>query len=131
MSKPLTIEELKALGKGDWVRKINLEKPKSTPRYEIVTYNYEQCIVLHGYYHSYKDYGVKWIAYKNKEQAEGKDDKELLEIRYNALKQAIIEVCDKLNDKSYAREFYSITLGSKVQRIERIASLKELKGESV
>lgn len=79
MSKPLTINELKALEVGDWVW---------------LTDNHSQCghyaeigdCIVGGknrlflvdntynenYYYSY--YGTKWLAYKNKEQAEAKGE---------------------------------------------------------
>lgn len=50
---------------------------------------------------------------------------------YNALKYAVEEVCERLNDKKFCRQFYMLTTGSKVQYIERLAEekLAEWRGE--
>lgn len=69
MSKPLTIEELKALPNGDWVWHVCLYSPLFTT-YIQKTLNdetYFQTDKDGGI--SYSDYGLNWIAYKNKEQA--------------------------------------------------------------
>lgn len=72
--KPLTIEELKALEVGDWVwiddgickgyRKITL------------TSVHGMCLGASDSLNTfrYRDYGKTWLAYKNKEQAEGQYD---------------------------------------------------------
>lgn len=68
--KPLTVEELKALEVGDWVWE---DKSKV---YEFIKDKTNEFLltlcdgVLDRHY--YSDYGTKWIAYKNKEQAETK-----------------------------------------------------------
>lgn len=68
MSKPLTIDELKALQVGDWVWVV-----KGNHRcYECKYLNdeIEFCSRRLGAAYKYSDYGTKWLAYKNKEQAE-------------------------------------------------------------
>lgn len=62
--KPLTIEELKALPVGDWVW-IKHGEVESYFRKDVLADN--QFATPH---FMYSDYGTKWIAYKNKEQAE-------------------------------------------------------------
>lgn len=75
MSKPLTIEELKSLKVGDWVW-LMLKDDKGY---------YDQIIdmwVADGWMlfkkavsmQFYSDYGKTWLAYKNKEAAEGEDE---------------------------------------------------------
>ncbi len=71
-SKALTIEELKALEVGDWVY---VEK-ENFSTYRQKTGNSDDCFPAYlGDFRtdelSYSTYGIKWIAYKNKEQAEG------------------------------------------------------------
>lgn len=78
--KPLTIDELKALQVGDWVWVINLCKNRGT--YRRLTAG-----MLGGLYFDkffdFEQYGRLWLAYKNKEQAEGGDEK----IRKEAVKE--------------------------------------------
>lgn len=77
MSKPLTIDELKALETGDWVYIKRLYADYSVGTYyelgtQVMSEKY--IVVELGRYErynfSYSDYGTKWVAYKNKEQAE-------------------------------------------------------------
>lgn len=75
MSKPLTIEELKALPVGDWVWVVNLQEKSGV--YHRKSFNSDKellviSIAMAGF--PYYNYGKTWIAYKNKEQAEGKDE---------------------------------------------------------
>lgn len=83
--KPLTIEELKALPVGDWVWE---NKGKV---YEFIKDNTNEFLLTlcDGMLdrHYYSDYGIKWLAYKNKEQAEAKGE--------------IVELPCKIGDKSY------------------------------
>lgn len=136
--KPLTIEQLKALPDGDWVWVEDFTKSVNKSVYDCGEYCHKVPPYLDGFcygwqgsggFHRYEEYGTKWLAYKNKEQAEAEGDG--YEDRYCALKAAIVEVCDKLNNKQYNDEFYRLTLGGKIQRIETIAEakLKKLKGE--
>lgn len=75
--KPLTIEELKELKIGDWVWIIT----EHYSRYIWIEDTAGKC--LHYQYSdienmvftfNYSDYGTKWLAYKNKEQAECKGE---------------------------------------------------------
>ncbi len=76
--KPLTIEELKALEVDDWIWIVDLNKNRGrylqkgeyseSPRYwqsSDKTFNDD---------YPYDVYGIDWIAYKNKEQAEAKGE---------------------------------------------------------
>lgn len=96
--KPLTIEQLKALPVGEWVW-LKRQRVSSTyakimakSREEIRLYiaNKFEC----GFECS--DYGTKWIAYKNKEQAEAKGE--------------IVELPCKIGDNGFVIiEDYSIS----------------------
>ena len=74
--KPLTIEQLRSLEAGDWVwleikDKQSLYVKKCEARSENgfnFTADFVVAIAL------YSDYGTKWLAYKNKEQAEAKSE---------------------------------------------------------
>lgn len=74
--KPLTIEELRALKTGDWVWLVadkaqgyayKLEPSLCSPEKEWLMlktyYNFRRAL-------TYANYGTKWVAYKNKEEAE-------------------------------------------------------------
>lgn len=95
--KPLTIEELKALKAGDWVWLVadktkgyayKLEPGLCSPEKEWLMlktyYNFRRAL-------TYANYGIKWVAYKNKEAAENAD--------YCDVKQAQIEILQKLKEK--------------------------------
>lgn len=74
--KPLTIEQLKALPVGDWVWIVT---PTNTGEYYLKFYESDEDSFTGGSLHygfnaSYEDYGTKWLAYKNKEQAETKGE---------------------------------------------------------
>lgn len=73
MSKPLTIEELKALQVGDWVWVINLCKNRGTYR-RITAFPSARGLYFDKIF-DYEDYGRLWLAYKNKEQAEAEEYK--------------------------------------------------------
>lgn len=72
MSKPLTIDELKALPNGDWVWIVYT--PSGNGHYDMIEEHGEEAVLMRddGYHfaYKYKDYGKLWITYKNKEQAE-------------------------------------------------------------
>lgn len=79
--KPLTIEELKALEVGDWVWVELIHRLEDVDKFTEGQYfqihyggiNSIQCYKLGGSNELlllFSDYGTKWIAYKNKEQAE-------------------------------------------------------------
>lgn len=83
--KPLTIEQLKSLKVGDWVWLVKLRDDinGSTGYYRITEDKYAIAMYLYGNITQavvYSDYGTKWIAYKNKEQAECKG--EIVELPY-------------------------------------------------
>ena len=91
--KPLTIDELKSLEGGDWVWVITptnngeyYEKGFASDNEAFVGYSlHYQVEVL------YSDYGTKWLAYKNKEQAESNGEIVelpcLIEIPYKVFRQ--------------------------------------------
>lgn len=68
----LTIDQLKALKVGEWVWIKQGEKGC----YAEIQYSDENGLnVVRGkfcYWMNYSDYGTKWVAHKNKEEAEGK-----------------------------------------------------------
>lgn len=74
--KPLTIEQLKSLEVGDWVWVVSPMYMRG--RYLQVHYNGVNTIQWYGIpndtLYMYDDYGTKWLAYKNKEQAECKGE---------------------------------------------------------
>ena len=73
--KPLKIDELKALQVGDWVWVTGLCEEYKNTYVHIVGMEYEYFVANYsGIYNSfsYSDYGTKWLAYKNKEEAESK-----------------------------------------------------------
>lgn len=79
MSKPLTIDELKALPVGDWVwikSLLEWDDYYKTGRYvEIDCIDEDNlCFVADCRDWEYRDYGKTWLAYKNKEQAEAKGE---------------------------------------------------------
>lgn len=63
--KPLTIEELKALDVGDWVW---IKHKDYNDSYLKKVSNNESQFEFSWF--AYSNYGTKWLAYKNKEQAE-------------------------------------------------------------
>ncbi|MCH5315446.1 MAG: hypothetical protein J1E81_06000 [Eubacterium sp.] len=74
--RPLTIEELKALPKGEWVWVVEIGY---TGNYHRVHSHHNICITTvcerRYCYLKYSDYGTKWSAYKNKEIAEAEEYK--------------------------------------------------------
>lgn len=72
--KPLTIEEIKKLEENDYIYCVSLEDDYED--YYQISYSNEQCLVLNDLgsdmFISFDTYGTKWLAYKNKEQAECK-----------------------------------------------------------
>lgn len=75
MSKPLTIDELKALEVGDWVW---VESNTYGKTYAVVDDTDKDGLLLNAIslfgWLAYADYGTNWLAYKNKEQAEIKGE---------------------------------------------------------
>ena len=69
--KPLTIDELKAIKVGDWVWIVDdILDGNGAGRYVPIK---SRGFSPHPFYNnSFEEYGKLWIAYKNKEEAEGK-----------------------------------------------------------
>lgn len=63
-----------------------------------------------------KDYGNKWIAYRNKE--ESSESFQSYEKKYQALCDSIRKVCHELNDRNALEYFYSLTFENKLQMFE-------------
>ncbi len=83
--EPLTIDELRALKAGDWVwviikQPVAGDFPHDGRYYQSANYefmkNKNKGHVFNGYsgFYPYSAYGTKWVAYKNKEQAEAKGE---------------------------------------------------------
>lgn len=126
MSKTLTIEQLKALPRGEWVWVVTLQdyyRPNDVPYgeyHEIVGtcshYYSEVSYDKSNYYQlAYSTYGTEWLAYKNKQEAEGDID---YEIKYNTLHANVIDHCYKMDNKDYRKHFYDMTIGNRMQLIE-------------
>ncbi len=92
--KPLTIDELKALKVGDWVY-IQALTTETSPEFDLQDTEFYYRVaerqddtffeVVGGelvarHYLDWDDYGTKWLAYKNKEQAEAEG--EILELPF-------------------------------------------------
>ena len=80
MSKPLTLKELKSLEVGEWVWIVNKENNKGY--YALITAKCRQVFavitaVTTDTPHYFYDYRDKWIAYKSKEESDGKDAKQV------------------------------------------------------
>lgn len=77
MSKPLTIDELKALEVGDWAWITDCKGKRGTYARKCACYGEDrfryETINTYTAYH-YIHYGKLWLAYKNKEQAETKGE---------------------------------------------------------
>lgn len=77
--KPLTIEELKSLEGGDWVWLCGkYENFGEYSEYREIDEVRDDCLVfavsVNRVWFEYSGYGTKWLAYKNKEQAETKGE---------------------------------------------------------
>lgn len=74
--KPLTIKELKALEVGDWVWVVDVETGygQYVQLTKITTAFFECLTVYCQKIFEFPHYGTKWLAYKNKEQAEAKGE---------------------------------------------------------
>lgn len=142
--KPLSIEELKDLKVGDWVwvvidneeelcchtsyykldKKIHHDTGIDSLSFTGVEEDPELALSI---------YGTEWLAYRNKEQAEARGETVDYELKYRALNQAVIEMCARLGDKAYIKDFYHIMRSSKLRRFEVLANeaerrLAELEG---
>lgn len=74
----LTIKELKALPKGEYVYIVDKKYGFETYERKPINANdkyFIYCRYSENSNYAYSDYGKTWVAYKNKEQAEGVDDK--------------------------------------------------------
>lgn len=102
MNKPLTIEELKALPLGEWVWVIDkciygngiyctIDCQDEDAPYCILS----SCINTQIY--EFSKYGKTWLAYKNKEQAEG-EDKDMIERIEKAYEHNVAE-CERCMKK--------------------------------
>lgn len=95
MSKPLTIDELKALPVGDWVYVMTADGKygaygRVCEKFDDDNFRVE---TIESYLvDPYSDYGTKWLAYKNKEQAETKGE--------------IVELPCKIGDTVYYVEYF-------------------------
>lgn len=104
--KPLTIEELKKLEVGDWVWLI--DKVGDTKSYWSISENtneylfvYQECYCFGTL--NYAEYGTKWLAYKNKEQAEGKEDSiKILEAENERLHDYKCKLEKELTERGFA-----------------------------
>lgn len=137
--KPLTIEELKALEVGDWVWLIY--KDTVYRRYAQIQAIEETRLYVWGRglaeceMWKYSDYGTKWLAYKNKEQAESKiTNGSILRMLSNA------ELADFLCSEDFQRlkmSYSSSVLGisdwlnAELTEEEAKRCLAELKGEKL
>ena len=98
MSKPLTIEELKALKEDDWIYIKDLEFGNDFYATVTDTYLGESAkyinIASAGWYQEFwfESYGTEWLAYKNKEEAEGEYDSRVEQ----AKKQTAKEILDNI-----------------------------------
>ena len=75
--KPLTIEELKAMPVGDWVWVTTADGKYGSYGQVCTKFDEDNFRVetIESYMvDAYSDYGTKWLAYKNKEQAEAKGE---------------------------------------------------------
>lgn len=95
--KPLTIEQLKALEIGDWVWITDVNSnlgdyARKSVRFDENEFQYETIETYDAY--DYSDYGTKWLAYKNKEQAEANHDIVELPCKPNDIVYYVTEVDD-------------------------------------
>lgn len=89
--KPLTIEELEALEVFDWVWIVSPFTDLECSYAQKVDEGLSTSLIVFRTVDSsfwISDYGTEWLAYKNKEQAEGKGD----EIRKQMAKEILDEV---------------------------------------
>lgn len=126
--KPLTIDDLKALQMGDWVWVETINAPNSQFRgyYQIRPNSERSKLIFCGIEHDYSiiDYGTKWLAYKNKEQAEANG--EIMEL-------PCIRVIERKAGKLYEVVYVQIggMIGNETypNKFNAERRLKELKGE--
>lgn len=131
MSKPLTIDELKALPVGDWVWIVRENKKG---HYYSKAFNYDIEFIPIGLYSlnlRYSLYGIEWTAYKNKEFAETKG--ELVELpRIEPFTTCNIETGEPTTAYNILyRDNASgeLVIDCEVDKSAAEARLKELRGE--
>lgn len=74
-NKPLLLDELKGLQKGDWIWFVDKEAECNTGYYKIKSINISHILLQQGLTQllfPYALYGMGWIAYKTKEAAEAR-----------------------------------------------------------
>ncbi len=72
-NKPLLLEELKSLQKGDWIWFVDKEADCNTGYYKIKSINNSHILLQQGLAQllfPYTLYGTEWIAFKTKESAD-------------------------------------------------------------
>lgn len=117
MSKPLTIEELKALPIGEWVWVENILGTKLVVDFRNGYYrkglqdnkpdeHFTTSWYSYNLFFNYNLYGKTWLAYKNKEQAEGKD-KDMIERIEKAYEHNLAE-CERCMKKVDIKHQFAI-----------------------
>lgn len=110
MSKPLTIDELKALPVGEWIWVEYDEYRLDGGCVRICSIDNE-CLIIQNTIPSttylFSDYGTKWFAYKNKEQAENTQmtnaEKQMILYLINAGGADLCQKCIHLNKPTCGR----------------------------
>lgn len=134
--KPLTIEQLKSLEVGDWVWIIDFEKTVYKPisdsgKYFQIHYTGQNTLQFYNGNNDllvlFSDYGTKWLAYKNKEQAECKG--EIVELPCKEeLKNIIFYSCNREGHAKHCPERIAEAVYEYLKdQVE--ARLQELRGE--
>ena len=104
MCKPLTLKELKSLEVDEWVWIVNKENNKGY--YATITAKCKKVFAVITALtpdlpiHYFFDYGDKWVAYKSKEQAEGKDAKQVA-------KEILTELGEWEDDLGFRLKYYA------------------------
>lgn len=128
--KPLSIEEIKNLEVGDWVWLTDSEghlgryvvKAEAPIEEDDKTFNFDSLSGSWTYDYSY--YGTKWLAYKNKEQAECDNSYDLLKVKY----EIVLKEYAKLKRKATKYNFMTKTIDKEITK-QAEQKLKELRGE--
>lgn len=133
MSKPLTIKQLKALKEDDWIYIKDLEFGNDFYAAVTDTYLGESAkyinIASAGWYQEFwfEAYGTEWIAYKNKEEAEGEYDSQAVELE--AVKQdkanlerTIEEINETLKDNGITIDSYGNVNDSRVDKAKKLVA---------
>lgn len=121
--KPFTVEELKEkFNVDDWVYIVDNARTPNGFYYQVYDNNAERLRVMEfGFIvqklnYSYDDYGTRWLAYKNKEQAE--DDYQttmdgyLTQFGHNTLRgKKFIEAAESRISKEVAKDILQVVSG--------------------